>query len=349
MAITIKDIAKEANVAPSTVSRVIADSPKITEKTKKKVRKVMDQLGYYPNFHARNLANRATKSIGIVMPVSAQRGNHFFQNPFFQDVIKGIGAFANAADYSLYITTGETDEEIYDDVIKMVKGKRVDGIILLYSSEEDPVIKFLTGQSFPFVLVGRPPEDIGRKITFVDNDNYAVSRELTEYLLSLGHERIAFIGGKKKLIVTQNRLNGFQDALALAGITIPDSYIKHTDFIMDGGKKAVTELLDVRDRPTALFVTDDILALGILNALHERGIIVPEEMNVVSFNNLFFSEFTSPPLTTVEVHIYQLGYEAARCVVDLIEEENSSPKCITVPTEIIPRKTTHQVRMKEFN
>ncbi|MBM7693441.1 DNA-binding LacI/PurR family transcriptional regulator [Peribacillus deserti] len=346
MAITIKDIAREAKVAPSTVSRVIADNPKITEKTKKKVRKVMEQMGYYPNFHARNLANRATKSIGIVMPISARKGNNTFQNPFFQDVIKGISSFAHSEDYSLYITTGETDEEIYSDVMKMVKGKRVDGIILLYSRESDPVLEFLTDNSFPFVLVGKPPEDVRKNITYVDNDNYAVSRELTQFLLSLGHERIAFIGGHEKLIVTKNRLAGFLDTLALSKISVPAEYVKHTDFIMDGGKKSISELLALKVPPTAIFVTDDVLALGILNALHEKGISVPDEMNVVSFNNLFFSEFTSPPLTTVEVNIYQLGYEAARSVVELIEERGNSPKCITVPTEIVVRKTTEPLMIK---
>ncbi|WP_026695023.1 LacI family DNA-binding transcriptional regulator [Peribacillus kribbensis] len=339
MAVTIKDIAREAKVAPSTVSRVIADSPKITERTKKKVRKVMDQLGYYPNFHARNLANRATKSIGIVMPASVRKGNLTFQNPFFQDVIKGISAFAHSEEYSLYITTGEAEEEIYSDVMKMVKGRRVDGIILLYSSDNDPVMEYLVDENFPFVLVGKPPEDI-KNITYVDNDNYAVSRELTSFLISLGHKRIAFIGGHEKLLVTKNRLAGFLDTLLLSKITVPKTYIKHTDFIMDGGKKSVNDLLSLKEPPTAIFVTDDVLALGILNALNEKGISVPNEMNVVSFNNLFFSEFTSPPLTTVEVNIYQLGYEAARSVVELIEDENSSPKCITVPTEIIIRKST---------
>ncbi|MCM3006019.1 LacI family DNA-binding transcriptional regulator [Priestia koreensis] len=342
MGVTIKDIATKANVSPSTVSRVISNSPLIGEKTKRKVKKVMEELGYFPNFHARVLVNGATCSLGIVMPVSMRDQDLVFQNPFFQDVMKGVGSFVHSKNYSLYMTSGETEEEIYQDVVNMVKGRRVDGILLLYSQEEDPIINFLVEHDFPFVLVGHPPDNV-QNITYVDNDNYKIAQNVTKYLLSLGHEKIAFIGGNKRLIVTRNRLSGFLDTLSLAGLSVPEDYIKHTEFSIEGGNASVQELLELNEIPTAIFVTDDVLAMGVLNVLHEKKIRVPEQVTVVSFNNLFFAGFTIPPLTTVDVNIYQLGYEAAKCLVEKVEDTSATPKCIVVPSKLVVRKTCQHI------
>ncbi|GGE80562.1 LacI family DNA-binding transcriptional regulator [Priestia taiwanensis] len=335
MAVTIKDVAKIANVAPSTVSRVIANSPSISEKTKKRIRKVMDELGYHPNFNARSLANQSTQAIGLVMPSSA---NKTFLNPFFPEVIRGISTFAHVKDYSLYMTTGETEEEIFRDVVKMVQGKRVDGIVVLYSRQDDSIIQYLLQNNFPFVLIGKPSNEM-ENITYIDNDNYKATREVTDYLLSLGHTRIAFVGGSKDLLVTKDRLAGFTDALKLNDLTIEEAYIKHMEFVQEGGKQAVEELLACETLPSAIVVTDDVMALGVLSALREENLKVPEDISVVSFNNSILSEIASPPLTTIDVHIYQLGYEAAKCVIDRIEVPDTAPKSVIVPTKLIVRQT----------
>lgn len=158
MGVTIKDVAKKAGVAPSTVSRVIADNPRISLETKKRVRKAMKDLGYHPNFNARNLAVRSSQAIGVIMPSSADKA---LQNPFFPEVLRGIGAYAHKTEYSLYVSTGGNEEEVFEEVKRMVNGNRVDGIILLYSRIADPVQQFLIEKGFPFVIVGKPQE-IGR-------------------------------------------------------------------------------------------------------------------------------------------------------------------------------------------
>lgn len=149
MNVTIKDVAKRANVAPSTVSRVIADSPRISEKTKRKVRQAMKELGYHPNFIARSLASQATQVIGIVMPSAAELA---LQNPFFPEVIRGISKAAHEKKYALQMSTGEEEDEIYEEVIDMLQGRRVDGVILLYSRIDDKLMKYLQKINFRLLL-----------------------------------------------------------------------------------------------------------------------------------------------------------------------------------------------------
>lgn len=335
MTVTIKDVAIKANVAPSTVSRVIANNPRISEKTKKRVRKAIQELGYHPNLNARSLANQMTNAVGIVMPESASKS---FQNPFFPEVIRGISSYIQSKEYSLFMVTGETEEAIYEGVVKMVQGRRVDGIVLLYSRVDDKIIQYLNEKKFPFVLIGKPQQTT-RDITYIDNDNYSAGREVTEYLIRLGHTHIAFIGGSPNLMVTKERLSGFREALLMADLHISNDYICHMEFLQEGGKEAVEQLFQLKQPPTAIVVTDDLMALGVLSALSEKGYSIPGEVSVISFNNVILSEIANPPLTSVDVHIFQLGYESAKCLVEKIEAQDLLPKNILVPYTIIERQS----------
>ncbi|MGB3260022.1 LacI family DNA-binding transcriptional regulator [Paenisporosarcina sp.] len=333
MAITIKDVAKLSNVAPSTVSRVIANNPRISEKTKIKVRAAMDELGYHPNFIARSLANQSTRVIGLVLPNST---DVFFQNPFFPTVLRGLSDGANERHYAMQINTGNTDEEIYDGVVQMVQGGRVDGVILLYSRIEDKVLNYLRERKFPFVVIGKPFKDVDQ-ITYVDNDNYKATKEATRYLLSLGHKQIGFIGGDLNFVVTVERLLGFEKALREAGLQSNDDYIIHSQFLREGGQEAIGKLINLKEPPTALVVADDLIALGVLNTLLEMNISVPEDMSIISFNNVLFTELSHPPLTSVEINIFEIGYQASKSMIQLLENPNEPVKRIIVDHEIIKR------------
>lgn len=338
MAVTIKDVAKLANVAPSTVSRVIADSPRISRKTKERVREAMQELGYHPNFNARSLANQATQAIGLVMPSSADK---VFQNPFFPEVLRGISTIAHEKDYALYMSTGETEDEIFEGVIKMVQGKRVDGIVLLYSRVDDEIINYLQERDFPFTLIGKPFKE-AESITHVDNDNYKAAKEVTEYLIGLGHDRIAFVGGNLDLVVTIDRLLGYEKALRNSGLTYRDEYIIHEEFLKEGGQEAVKELLALNEPPTALVVADDLMAWGILNTLDEMGFSVPKDMSIISFNNLMLSEVSRPPLTSVDINIFELGCMAVKCLIEKLENPSEHVKRIMIPHQIIKRQSCQE-------
>jgi len=333
MAVTIKDVAKLAKVAPSTVSRVIANNPRISEKTKKKVREAMDELGYHPNFIARSLASQSTQAIGLVMPSST---DVVFQNPFFPTVLRGLSEGAHEKHYALYMTTGKTDNEILDGVTQMVQGGRVDGVVLLYSKIEDKVLMYLQERGIPFVVIGKPFKHM-EEITHVDNDNFRATKEVTEYLIQLGHDHIAFVGGNLNLVVTVERLLGYEKALREAGISLNDEYIVHEEFLREGGQEAVRELLSLKVPPTALVVADDLMALGVLNTLDEMGIKVPEDISIISFNNVLVSEMSRPPLTSVDINIFDLGFEAARSLIQKIENPKEPIKRIIIPHQIVKR------------
>ncbi|MFV9511589.1 LacI family DNA-binding transcriptional regulator [Tepidibacillus sp. LV47] len=333
MSVTIKDVAKLANVAPSTVSRVIADSPRISQKTKERVREAMKQLGYHPNLIARSLASQSTRAIGLVMPSST---DIFFQNPFFPSVLRGISEGAHQKHYALYMTTGRTEEEIFHGIVQMVQGSRVDGAILLYSKIEDKILDYLKENQFPFVIIGKPHID-QEEITHVDNDNVKAAKEGTKYLLSLGHERIGFIGGNPNLMVTIERMQGYKRALEEAGLTVKQEYIFHEQFLIEGGQVAVEKLMSLKEPPTALLVADDLMSLGVINKLDTMGIEVPNDISIVSFNNVLLAQVSNPPLTSIDINIFDLGFEAAKNLILKIENPKEPVKRIIIPHELVIR------------
>lgn len=337
MAITIKDVAKLANVAPSTVSRVIANSPRISQKTKDKVREAMEQLGYHPNFNARSLANKSTNTIGIVMPSAA---NKAFQNPFFPEVIRGISTKAHQEGFGLYLSTGQTEDEIFEEVVHMVQGGRVDGIILLYSKVNDRIMPYLQQQKFPFVLIGRPYEEkLESEITFVNNDNFKAAKTVTEYLIILGHQRIAFIGGELEFVVTVDHKKGYEQALKNANIPLNKDFIVYHKELQEGGQDAVIELMSLSQSPTAIVVSDDIMTFGVMRMLSEMGLKVPEDISIVSFNNVLISELSSPPMTTVDINIFGLGYEATNLLIEKVKIPALESKNVIIPHKLVKRQT----------
>ncbi|WP_077624511.1 LacI family DNA-binding transcriptional regulator [Sediminibacillus massiliensis] len=336
MSVTIKDVAKRANVAPSTVSRVISDSPKISERTKRKVRKVMEEMGYHLNYNARVLVQRSTKTIGIVMKNSASQSLH---NPFVPEVIRGISSSCRQLDYSINLTTGESEEAIFEDVVKMVQGKRVDGLIVLYSKKDDKVVPYLKENGIPFVVVGKPMTG-SSTIMSVDNDNIQAAQEVTEYLIGLGHKRIAYIGQESEFQFAKDRLNGYLAAMQEHDLK-PDEdyYLKSFHFDREKGKQVVEKLMALPEPPTGLIVTDDINAMIVLLVLQEMDIKVPDEVSVVGFNNTIVSTLSSPALTSVDTQTYQLGHESARSLIELINDPGMFKKSVIIPTVLEIRES----------
>ncbi|WP_268258104.1 LacI family DNA-binding transcriptional regulator [Oceanobacillus kimchii] len=330
--VTIKDIAKATGVSPSTVSRVIADNSRISEETKAKVRKAMGDLGYFPNLTARNLAVKSTKTIGVILPSSADKS---LQNPFFSEILRGIGSVTHKLQYSMMLSSGQTEEEIYAEVQRIVLGSYVDGIILLYSRLNDRVTQFLVEKDFPFVIVGKPQE-VNDRTTYVDNDNIQAGEDITSHLIETGHNRIAFIGGAKDLVVTIDRMQGYTNALKKADIPILEEYLIHTEFLKSGGKEAVEKILRLPERPDAVVVSDDLISIGVIGMLEESGLSVPEDISLVSFNNAYLSEIIHPALTTIDIQIYKLGVESAKAIIEK-KIGIDDPKRIIIPHYIIYR------------
>jgi len=207
MPVTIKDVAKAAGVSPSTVTRVIQNKSTISDETKKRVRKAMKELNYHPNLNARSLVSSYTQVIGLVLPDDSDA---FYQNPFFPSVLRGIAQVASENHYAIQIATGKDEKERLNAISQMVYGKRVDGLIFLYAQENDPLVNIVVDEQFPFLILGK---SLSPFIPLVDNDNVQAGYDATEYFIKKGCSRIAFIGGTKKLYVTQDRLTGYEQAL----------------------------------------------------------------------------------------------------------------------------------------
>ena len=336
MSVTIKDVAKKAKVSPSTVSRVISDSDKISVATKKKVRKIMDELGYYANLNARMLVKKSTKTIGVVMKHSTSEAMH---NPFFPELLSGISAECNNQDYRLMLTTGNSEETIFDEVVKMAQGKLVDGIIVTYSKKDDRVVPYLQKIEIPFVMIGKPVEN-PQTIMHVDNDNVLGGMEAAEYLIKLGHRKIGFVGDDPEYLVVQNRLDGFKLALQKYDIDIPGHYIQLGSWNRGINQVVLDNLLMKKPYPTALIATTDTIGLFLLSALDSRNIKVPQDMSVLSFDNTLISQIATPKMTSIDIQTFHLGFEAAKSVIEMIMQPATIKKSIIIPTMIIERTTT---------
>lgn len=331
---TIKDVAQRAGVSPSTVSRVIADHPRISAATKERVRAAMAELNYHPNAVARSLVRRRTYTIGVALSRSAEAA---LANPFFPEVLRGVGAVARQARYFLTLTTATSYEDEREQCIELLTQRRVDGLILLASRTDDALVDWLAQHSYPFVVLGRVP---GRDVPQVNNDNVAAARAATEHLLALGHRQIAFIGGPPDFVVSVDRLAGYREALEGAGLRFQDDLVVHTDFSYEQAYVAARSLLvGPAVRPTAVVAIDDSVALGVLAAARELGLRVPEDLSVVGFNDSPVCAHVAPPLTSVAIPIFELGAAAARMLCDALDGVEG-PRKILLPSRLVVRGST---------
>lgn len=336
--VTIKDVAKRAGVSPSTVSRVISGSTRISPATTARIKLIMEELGYHPNMMAKSLVSKTTRTLGIILPRPAEE---MFLNLFFSEFIRGIVSHASRSGYDLLMTSGATEREEVEAITRLVKGRRVDGILILSSRRNDPVIRFLHEDEFPFVLIGRSTEF--ENILSVDTNNIQAGYDAAKHLIAQGHERIGFVSGPPHLIISQDRMEGYQQALKEAGLPMKQQWIVEGEFLQESGYRAMSMIMSLPEPPTALVVIDDVVAIGVLRGLTEIGFKVPDDISLVSFNNIAMSQLTSPPLTTIDIGIYQLGYTASQTLISSIQGEDTHRNRILIPHRLIARESAGRI------
>lgn len=331
MTITVKDVAKRAGVATSTVSRVVNDSASISEATKKKVRKVMDELGYVPNVTARNLGKRIANAVGVIFPPLDSKER--IGNPFYLEILQAINEEASNYQMTTAIASAKTFTVLLENVERMYRQKQVDGFILVYSDSDDPVIKFLYENKIPFTLIGQPTKHEA-EITYIDNDNQLLGKQATDFLLENGHKNILFVTNTIHENLYFERYFGYQKALMMAKLTVHDSVVleKPEDFIDFENILQTTQA-------TALVVIDDIFALRTMQLAQMFGYQVPEDLSVISFNNSIFSTLTHPYLTSIDIDISELGHVAMQKLYKLIHEETSNDVRLVIPHRLVKRET----------
>lgn len=333
MAVTIKDVAALAGVSPSTVSRTCKNNPSISEETKERVRKAMAELGYEPNFQASNLASQNSRTIGIILPASAKE---VYENSFYLEAIQGISHYCNGRQYMTTIVTGQDEAEILDAVRSMSRSGKVDGFIILYSKKDDPVIDYLFNEGLLYILIGKATQYTNQTI-YIDNDNLLAGREAAEYLYQLGHRRIAYLGSDSSLMFSADRKAGYQFALASHQLPVRPEYCVEVKNVSENNEEAIRGLLMQKDRPTAILVSDDILAVSLERVCLENHLAIPEDLSIISFNNSLFARLTSPQLTSIDIGAGQLGSEAASQIINHIENPNLLATKIIVPHHLIER------------
>lgn len=333
MAVTIKDIAAMAGVSPSTVSRVCNDNPSISKETRDRVRKVMAQLGYEPSTPSAAPAVSPIHMVGIVLPPSMQS---VYRNPFFLEAIRGISEFCNPHGVITAIVTSANDEEAMTAVRKLVSSRQIDGFIFLYSKKDDPVVEYLCEEGILYVVVGTPQQFRSQTVC-IDNDNLSASREATDFLCSLGHKRIGYMGGSSSFYHSQDRKAGYQLSLMQHGLPFDSEICLEFSNIALEGTDRVHALLSSPDRPSAVLTDDDILGLVLEQQCINLGLRIPEDISIVSFNNSLYSSMTVTPLTCVDVNSFQLGFEAASQIINHVENPNLMATKILVPHRFIDR------------
>ncbi|GKU23415.1 LacI family DNA-binding transcriptional regulator [Clostridium folliculivorans] len=332
MNVTIKDVAREANVSPSTVSRVLAGNPRISDETKEKVMETVKRLNYHPNVIARSLANNVTKILGLILPSGEE---DLFRNPFFIQVMTGISIYAQKMGYSIVYTFSKNEEEEIAFLSNYINSKMVDGMLLLTTRTEDKCVEYLNERQFPFVIVGRP--EISADILWVDNDNRRAMYDVTKSLIDKGHDDIAFIGGPSERTMSKDRLSGYKDALVEANISIDEKLIlQMDDFIETEGYEACSSILEYR-KPSAIVTTDDLLAFGVSKKLKEEKI---KDVWLVGFNNIPLSEYQNPPLSTVDINAKKLGYYATKLLIDRLQQKEQELDHYIIETKFIEREST---------
>jgi DNA-binding LacI/PurR family transcriptional regulator len=336
MPVTIKDIAKKAEVSHSTVSRALNGNPLISENTAERIRRIAFEMGYFPSAAARSLKTNRSQALGVILSS--------VEDPFFSEILQGIEEVAQKNGYSLFIAASQHDPEREQAIVQVMSEHRVDGVIICSTSFKAEQRRQFLAYGVPIVVVNNQAAENYRYSIY--HDDVDGSRQVTRHLLDLGHQRIAYLGNSISGRTTLDRLTGFQQEMEAAGLDIPSGYIHE---IGGGGPEhglaGVEHFLALPDRPSALVCYNDLMAIGVLKGLRKAGVLVPDEFSITGFDNIVLSAFTHPPLTTFDQPKRYIGAESARLVLELLnapisEDPSGLPMVRMLKGSLLIRETT---------
>jgi DNA-binding LacI/PurR family transcriptional regulator len=327
-----QDVAKLAGVSRTTVSFVLNDVPgmKISEETRQRVLEAARELDYYPTAAARSLASGKTHRIGLILGEGQRR---LSADAFLPTFLQGVTASVHQRSYFLMIHLSE-DVPSHEAYARLIREQQVDGLILSGPRADDPLLEKLAEEGFPLILHGQLHD---YEFPNVDVDNKAGGYQATSHLIQLEHRRIGFISNAPLSYAGANdRFLGYRQALTEHDLPLDQELVRTAAFLPEAGHAAMDELLALPDRPTAVFAASDVVALGAVSAIHSAGLSIPQDVAVVGFDDIFLAGQVYPPLTTIRVPAYGLGWTSAEVLIALIEgdEEVSS---VILETELVVR------------
>ncbi len=330
MAVTLRDIAREAGVSVTTASRALAGYTDVAAGTRQRVRHVAAQLGYVPNETARRLQKQRTDTLGFIIPTCGSR----FSDPFFSEFIAGIGNEAADHGYDLLVSThaphSEREREAYE---RAVRGGWVDGLVVVRTRVDDPRIRLLCRHDFPFVAFGR--SNVLGDYSFVDVDSTAGFRLLVQHFIDLGHRRIAFIAAPAGLMCSRYRQQGYQETMQANGLPVQAEWMVEGDLTQRGGAQAMERLLELPEPPTALVAGNDLMAIGAISRMQQRGLQAGRDIAVGGFDDIPLAAFTNPPLTTVQQPIYEIGRQVCAQLIALITGRAAPLQRVLTPVLVV--------------
>ncbi|MED3984932.1 LacI family DNA-binding transcriptional regulator [Peribacillus simplex] len=328
----MSDVAKLANVSPATVSRVLRQPDLVSEDTKQKVLQVIEEMNYKPHMIASQFRTKETKIILVVVPDITR--------PFFSEVLRGIEHTAVENGYQVILGDTENDIEREKEYIDLLYKKQADGALLLTARMNRESLEKLSNQ-FPIVLACEYVD--GLDIPTVSIDNVSSARKVTEHLIKLGHTRIAHITGPMNIILSRDRLGGFQQAMKNHHLKVnPEfipEFIQEGDYGIDSGYDQMVKLLSLENKPEAVFVFNDEMALGAVKAIQDHGLSVPEDIAVVGFDNLKIASIFNPHITTIDQPKYEIGKKATNLLLTLMKGGTIEKKKFVLKDELIIRES----------
>lgn len=325
---TIYDVAKLAGVSAATVSKVINNKGRISEETKERVNRIMEELNYQPNFLASAMKGKSTYQIALLIPD--------MENPIYAQYLKQIEERGQELGYNIVLCSTDNDSDKEARHITLLRQQRVDGFIIASKFKNDDILKELIRENFPVVLFAHERPEIS--IDSVTADDYMGGYLAVEHLLKLGHNRIGFLG--EESLSSEERVRGYKAALSATDIPV------HEDLIVVGGSSlreaeaSAAALLDREDKPSAIFGSNDVLAIGVVKAAKARGIRVPEELSVIGFDDTPLCSIISPNLSSVSMPVRELGQYVTDMIIRKIEHTDAAKQRIRMLPSLAPREST---------
>ncbi|MEK4130906.1 catabolite control protein A [Solibacillus sp. FSL W8-0474] len=331
MTVTIYDVAREANVSMATVSRVVNGNQNVKPATRKKVLEVIERLEYRPNAVARGLASKKTTSVGVIIPDISNNLN--------AELARGIEDIATMYRYNIILANSDQNEEKELTLLDTMLGKQVDGIVMMSEEVTETLQRAVEACPVPIVLAGSISST--EKVASVNIDYYKAALEAVQMLIDNGHTRIAFVSGPLQYTVNgERKLAAYKDALQKANIAIDEVLIVAGDGSYDDGLESWVNLSELENPPTAIFVGNDELAIGLVHGIQDSGKMVPEDVEIISFENSKLARMVRPQLTSVVLPLYDIGAVAMRLLTKYMNKEEVDDQHVILPHRIEKRDSS---------
>lgn len=327
----ITEIAKIAGVSTATVSRALNHPETVRPQTRQRILDIIEQCGYQPNPHAQALLTGSSKSIALVVPT--------LRNPYFVQIAEGCEHTASERGFNILVFSTEESSQKEGRVIAELQRRRVDAAVLagsgLFGPGREKLLNFI---KIPIVVIEDVPSQEGKSCVYLDD--FAAVRLVCEYLSGLGHRNIGLITGDRGLPTTERKLKYFKQVAPEYGMNLRRASIANGRYhLIESGSEAMDRILQLKERPTAVFAFNDILAIGAIWAIHEKGLRVPDDISVVGMDDIPFARYTSPPLTSIRSPSFEMGSKAVSIAIETVNEPSACARRVVLPVELVIRQS----------